>query len=124
MVVTTLEGLSVLWGVSTTFLGLILSSIATSLPELATTIVGLAKKEEKLVIGNILGSNIYNLLFVGGVASFWGNGAILKPAVWFMHITASVGLFAIVMIYKGKHVPKKIFWWLMAGFIGYLVSIF
>ncbi len=56
-------------GVSDTVIGLTLIAVGTSLPELATTIVGLIKKETDIVVGNIIGSNIFNLLFIGGTVS-------------------------------------------------------
>lgn len=56
-------------GVSDTVIGLTLIAVGTSLPELATTIVGLIKKETDIVVGNIIGSNIFNLLFIGGAVS-------------------------------------------------------
>lgn len=54
-------------GVSDTVVGLTLIALGTSLPELATTIVGILHKETDLVVGNVIGSNIFNLLFIGGV---------------------------------------------------------
>ena len=54
-------------GVSETVIGLTLIALGTSLPELATTIVGILHKETDIVVGNIVGSNIFNLLFIGGV---------------------------------------------------------
>ncbi|GAB4370926.1 MAG: calcium/sodium antiporter [Calditrichia bacterium] len=53
-------------GVSDTVIGLTLIALGTSLPELATTLVGMIRKETEMVVGNIIGSNIFNLLFIGG----------------------------------------------------------
>jgi cation:H+ antiporter len=60
-------------GVSDTVIGLTLIAVGTSLPELATTIVGILKKETDIVVGNVIGSNIFNLLFIGGAVP------IIKP---------------------------------------------
>jgi cation:H+ antiporter len=54
-------------GVSDTVIALTLIALGTSLPELATTIVGVFRNETDIVVGNIIGSNIFNLLFIGGV---------------------------------------------------------
>ena len=124
LVVTSIEQMSVYYGISTTILGLVLSSIATSLPELATTLVGIRQKQEKLVIGNILGSNIYNLLLVGGVVGFWRQKAALSAGTWIVFLFSALLTLIIVEMYKGKHLPKKLVWWLLAGFGGYLLSIF
>jgi len=56
-------------GVSDTVIGLTLIAVGTSLPELATTIVGILRHETDIVVGNVIGSNIFNLLFIGGVVS-------------------------------------------------------
>ena len=53
-------------GVNETVIGLTLIAVGTSLPELATTIVGVLKNENDIVVGNVIGSNIFNLLFIGG----------------------------------------------------------
>ena len=51
-------------GISDLVIGLTIFALGTSLPELATAIVGVRKKQYDLVIGNIIGSNIFNLLVV------------------------------------------------------------
>ena len=57
------------FGVSDAVIGLTLIAVGTTLPELMVTIVGLFKKEYDLVVGNIIGSNIITLLFIGGFAA-------------------------------------------------------
>ena len=61
------------FGVSDIVIGLTLIALGTSLPELATTIIGAIRKETDIVVGNIIGSNIFNLLFIGGTI------ATIKP---------------------------------------------
>jgi len=55
-------------GVSSTIIGLTIIAIGTSLPELAASIAAALKKEHDMVLGNIIGSNIFNLLGVLGIA--------------------------------------------------------
>ena len=55
------------FGVSDLIIGLTLVAVGTSLPELATTIIGAIRKETDLIVGNIIGSNIFNLLLIGGI---------------------------------------------------------
>lgn len=60
-------------GVSETLIGLTLVAVGTSLPELATSIVAAARNEDDMALGNIIGSNIFNLLAVAGpVGLGWG----------------------------------------------------
>ena len=57
-----------LFGVSDTIIGLTIVALGTSLPELVTSLVAYKKGENSIAIGNIVGSNLYNILFVLGLA--------------------------------------------------------
>lgn len=57
------------FGLSQTLIGLTIVSIGTSLPELVTSVVAARKKEVDLAVGNAIGSNIFNILMVLGIAS-------------------------------------------------------
>lgn len=61
------------FGVSETLIGLTLVAVGTSLPELATTLVAAWRKQDDLAVGNIVGSNLFNLLAVAGPVG------LLKP---------------------------------------------
>ncbi|MBQ3670776.1 MAG: calcium/sodium antiporter [Treponema sp.] len=61
--------LAKMFGMSERFIGLTIVALGTSLPELATCIAAALKKNADIAIGNIVGSNIFNMLFVGGVAA-------------------------------------------------------
>ena len=61
------------FGVSEALIGLTLVAVGTSLPELATMIVATFRREPGLAIGNIIGSNVFNLLAIMGISSFFGN---------------------------------------------------
>jgi cation:H+ antiporter len=66
-------------GVSETVVGLSIVAFATSLPELATTLVAAYKKETEVAIGTIIGSNIFNLLAIMGVATLASPRPIEVP---------------------------------------------
>lgn len=57
------------FGLSETIIGLTIVAVATSLPELVTSIVAMRKNEKDIVLGNCVGSNIFNILLVMGVSS-------------------------------------------------------
>lgn len=57
------------FGMSETLIGMTIVAIGTSLPELVTSVVAVRKKEIDMALGNVVGSNIYNILFVLGIAS-------------------------------------------------------
>lgn len=56
-------------GMSQTLIGLTIVSIGTSLPELVTSIVAAKKDEVDMALGNAIGSNVFNILMVLGIAS-------------------------------------------------------
>ncbi len=61
--------LATLWGMSPRFIGLTIVALGTSLPELFTSVIAARKGNADIAIGNIVGSNIFNILFVIGISS-------------------------------------------------------
>jgi cation:H+ antiporter len=61
------------FGVSETVIGLTLVAVGTSLPELATTVMAAIRKQADVALGNVIGSNMFNLLAIMGVASLFGT---------------------------------------------------
>ncbi len=59
-------------GVSEEVVGLTLVAVGTSLPELATTVVAAFRRQADVALGNVIGSNMFNLLAIMGIASFFG----------------------------------------------------
>ena len=57
------------FGLSERFIGLTIVALGTSLPELFTSVVAASKKNCDIAIGNIIGSNLFNILFVVGLSS-------------------------------------------------------
>ena len=69
LVVNSASDIAIALGMSEALVGLTIVAIGTSLPELVTSITALKKGENQLVIGNVIGSNIFNILFVLGASS-------------------------------------------------------
>jgi len=107
------------------FIGLSLIAIGTSLPELVTSISAAKRGNYQIIFGNIIGSNIYNLLFILGVSSlfkFFGyNFYILKTDVLILLITVFV--FSICLI-KKLTINKKISLIFLAAYILYLINLY
>jgi len=57
------------WGMSETFIGLTIVGVGTSLPELVTSIIAALKNNSDIAVGNVVGSNIFNLLWILGVTA-------------------------------------------------------
>lgn len=102
LVVDSVEMISKLSGISTTVLGLTLTAIATSLPELLTTLFSQENNQEKLTIGNIIGSNVYNLLFIGGIVLLFPTQFTVPLKDWIWLIVASFGFAVILSHHSGK----------------------
>ena len=69
LVVKSSQQIALNLGISETLVGLTIVSIGTSLPELVTSIVAAKKGETDIALGNVIGSNIFNILFVLGISS-------------------------------------------------------
>jgi cation:H+ antiporter len=63
-------------GLSEGFVGLTLVAVGTSLPELVTAVQAARRGEDELIVGNVLGSNVFNSLLVGGAIALVGPGPI------------------------------------------------
>jgi cation:H+ antiporter len=107
-------------GLSTSVVGLTLVALATSLPEIMVTVMSGIKGQAKLAVGNILGSNIYNILLIGG-----GTALITKPIlhptqglIWFG--ATAILMTGLVRIYKGRNIPGLVGLGLIGLYGGYL----
>ncbi len=67
------------WGVSELLIGLTIVSVGTSLPEIATSLVAAWRGERDIAVGNVVGSNIFNILAVMGISSLVSPSAIRVP---------------------------------------------
>ncbi len=70
LVVDSASSIALTFGWSQTFIGLTIVALGTSLPELVTSVVAARKGENDLAVGNVVGSNIFNILLILGVSSF------------------------------------------------------
>lgn len=88
-------------GVSETAIGLTLVAVGTSLPELATTVMAAIRRQADVAIGNVIGSNMFNLLGIIGVASLVGpipvDPSFFRLDLWVM-LGASLLLFPFVFM--------------------------
>ncbi len=79
-VVDSASALAIKFGMSPTLVGLTIVAVGTSLPELVTSIVAAKKGETGLAIGNVVGSNIFNILFILGVSSVISPIAVITDS--------------------------------------------
>lgn len=115
------------FNVSQSLIALTIVAVGTSLPELATSAIAAYKKQTDIAIGNVVGSNIFNIFWILGVSS------IIRPLPFnsnsaadiFMNVFASLILFVIMFIGK-KHTVERwqgaLFIIIYVGYIVFLVS--
>ncbi len=109
-------------GLTGGFVGLTLVAIGTSLPEMVTAVVAARKGETDLIIGNLLGSNIFNSLAVGAVLGILGPGPLEDDNLAGLAtiIMISVVLVAAVFLYTGGRVVR---WQAAALLLLYLATM-
>jgi cation:H+ antiporter len=90
-------------GMSQSLIGLTIVAVGTSLPELATSVVAAYKKNVDIAVGNVVGSNIFNILFVLGVSS------LIRPLPFSAsnNIDIAVVIFASLLLFFGMFTGKR-----------------
>lgn len=123
LVVTHATTIAYSFGMSEALVGLTIIAIGTSLPELATSITAALKKQSEIALGNIVGSNIFNVLFVLGASSVIAplpvNGKIFTDIFIMLALTVLLLIFSRTD-YK---LSKKEGLALAVIYVGYLVYI-
>ena len=94
-------------GISQTLIGLTVVAFGTSLPELATSIVAAKKKEVDMALGNVIGSNIFNILMVLGIASAVSPVAFLTENVIDIVILIIFSAIVWVLAWTKKELNRK-----------------
>ena len=112
------------YGVSDTVIGLTLVAVGTSLPELATTVMAALRRQADVALGNVIGSNMFNLLAIIGIASLVGpipvDPDFLEFDLWVM-LGASVLL--IPFVYMRRDITRLWGVALTAMYVAYLAVV-
>jgi len=90
------------WGASETLIGLTLVAAGTSLPELFTSVVATLRKESDLAIGNVVGSNIFNILFILGVSGIIHPINYSVDMIVDLWVMSATSLLLFVLVFLGK----------------------
>lgn len=121
MVVSSASEIALKLGMSENLVGLTIVALGTSLPEFVTSVMATKKGELEIAIGNIIGSNIFNILLILGVASLISPMTVSVVAicdVMFMVFTVALFIFLTV---KEKELNKKSGILLIMMYIVYLI---
>ncbi|KAF0860557.1 MAG: calcium/sodium antiporter [Mixta calida] len=113
-------------GVSELVIGLTIISVGTSLPELATVIAGALKGEDDIAIGNLIGSNIYNMAIVLGLPALIQPGAfdsaVIERDYWVMLGVSA--LFTLICLQRSRRIGRRAGAVLLAGFIIWVAVLY
>jgi cation:H+ antiporter len=114
------------FGVSDALIGLTVVAIGTSAPELVTTVVSTVRGERDIAIGNLLGSSIYNILLILGIACLVpAHGLALTPALVRVDIPimVAVALVCVPIFISGRRVGRPEGGAMVVAYLGYLAFL-
>lgn len=120
--------LAQMWGMSELMIGLTIVAVGTSLPELASSVAAAYRGNADIAIGNVLGSNIYNILFILGITSVITPLPTTAPTLMWLDIPVMIA-FAVVlapMMLMGLKITRWNGALLMLGYaayVGYMLHI-
>ncbi len=110
-------------GLSERFLGLTIVALGTSLPELFTSVSAARKGKADIAIGNIVGSNVFNVLFVVGTS------ALITPVVFESKfivdsiVAVAAGLLLWIFSFRGRSLNRAEGGLLLLGYLGYFIYL-
>lgn len=114
-------GLAEAAGLSQSLIGLTIVAVGTSLPELVTSVMAAFRKQGQLALGNVLGSNIFNIFGIGGVTAMVAPGPVPPEmtSVELPLLVASTGLI-IAFAVSGREISRREGAMLVLAYLGYL----
>ena len=107
------------FGVSQLIIGLTIIAVGTSLPELATSLVACYRGERDIAVGNVVGSNIFNILTILGVTATFHGVPVSNAAISFdIPVMLAVAIASLPIFYTGNRISR----WEGLLFISYYVA--
>ena len=125
LVVDSAVALALAAGLSTSFVALTIVAIGTSLPELVTSVVAVRKGQDDIAVGNVVGSNIFNVFWILGATSIvgmlpFGAGDVIPVLVAAL---ASIFLFAFCFIGKRRAIDRWQGWAFVGMYVAYVAIL-
>ena len=111
------------FGLSEKIIGLTVIAIGTSLPELITSIIAIRKGHGDIGVGNIIGSNIYNILMIMGVGAALG-GVMVSPDVFIDYAIMIIFSISLLIALKTRTINRIMGVCIAVGYAAYLVFTF
>ena len=115
--------LAKIFGISEAIIGLTIVAVGTSMPELATTVVAAIRKQNGVALGNVVGSNIWNIVFIMGATSTIVDIEVVRQ-IWVYDMWVMVG--ATIVLLPAMISGSKLYRWegflFLFMYIAYLIS--
>ena len=121
--VTGAVDLARIWGLSEALIGLTIVSIGTGTPELATALMAAYRKSADLAIGNAVGSNLFNIMFVLGIAGLVAplDATGINPSD--LYVMLAVTLLLLPTVWTGRVLDRKEGFMFLAIYVGYIYHL-
>ncbi len=124
LLVENASAIALTYGVSDTVIGLTLVAVGTSLPELATTLMAALRRQADVALGNVIGSNMFNLLGIMGVASLFGQIPIPPEFLTFdLLVMTAASLLLIPFVFFRFDITRPVGILLTALYVAYVVIV-
>lgn len=125
MFLNSAQNLAKAWGMSEAVISITIVAVGTSLPELITAVIAAFKKNPQLALGNVIGSNVFNMLMILGVASCIDPFSLetINIVDYVMAIVASVLTWIVVFTFGKRKFDRIEGFIFLAIYIGYTVYL-
>ncbi len=119
-------GLAGRYGITESVIGLSIVALGTSLPELAVTLVAGLRKQGGVAVGNILGSNVINIMGILGVAATYSGGLVISSEfadrdIWVVVLTSG---FIVAMLLDERRIGKRVGAAMVGGYLAYIAMLY
>lgn len=121
MMVRSAIALAQIWGMSDLMIGLTIVAIGTSLPELASSVVAAVRGQNDIAVGNVIGSNLFNILLILGV-----TGMVMPlptaPSLLTVQIPVMIAFSFVLwlMMWRKQRVSRRTGAFMLAGYVGFI----
>ena len=110
-------------GMSEALVGLTIVAVGTSLPELVTSVVASIKKENDIAIGNVIGSNVFNVIFILGMSSALSPLTVSTIAIFDIVVMLVTGIIVLLISLLTEKTNKMIGIFMVLLYISYATYI-
>jgi cation:H+ antiporter len=112
------------YGVSEAVIGLTIVALGTSLPELAVTVVAGLRGQGGVALGNVLGSNVMNIMGIIGIASIFGDGiAVDSEFTRDIVVVIATSGFVVTVFLRGKEISKEVGSLMILTYLSYMTYL-